>query len=94
MISDLEAQLLSLREEHQGAHTKHKQQLAEMALLREEEKQKWFLDKEAALERLRSNMEQIRCDLERSYQQDKHSAQEKVGGGYDGNYFQLMYCTT
>uniref|UniRef100_A0A7N6AHG2 DUF4485 domain-containing protein n=1 Tax=Anabas testudineus TaxID=64144 RepID=A0A7N6AHG2_ANATE len=78
MISDLEAQLLSLREELQGAHTKHKQQLAEMALLREEEKQRWSLDKDTALERLRSNMEKIRSDLERSHQQEKDSAQEKT----------------
>uniref|UniRef100_A0A7N6AN79 DUF4485 domain-containing protein n=1 Tax=Anabas testudineus TaxID=64144 RepID=A0A7N6AN79_ANATE len=84
MISDLEAQLLSLREELQGAHTKHKQQLAEMALLREEEKQRWSLDKDTALERLRSNMEKIRSDLERSHQQEKDSAQEKVGEGYYG----------
>lgn len=81
MISDLEAQLFSVREELQGAHTQHKQQLAEMVLLREEEKQRWFLDKEAALDRLRSNMDQIRSDLERSHQQEKDSAQEKVGKG-------------
>lgn len=83
MISDLEAQLFGLREDLQGAHTKHKQQLGEMALLREEEKQRWFLDQQSSLERLRSNMEQIRSDLERSHQQEKHSAEEKVGVRYD-----------
>ncbi|XP_032392577.1 centrosomal protein of 112 kDa isoform X6 [Etheostoma spectabile] len=77
-ISDLEAQLSSLREEIQGAHAQHKQQLAEMALLREEETQRAFLDKEASLERLRSDMEHIRGDLERSYQQEKDAAQEKT----------------
>ncbi|XP_034749865.1 centrosomal protein of 112 kDa isoform X2 [Etheostoma cragini] len=77
-ISDLEAQLSSLREEIQGAHARHKQQLAEMALLREEETQRAFLDKEASLERLRSDMERIRGDLERSYQQEKDAAQQKT----------------
>ncbi|XP_042361086.1 centrosomal protein of 112 kDa isoform X2 [Plectropomus leopardus] len=77
-ISDLEAQLSSLREELQGARAQHKQQLAELALLREEEKQKAFLDKEASLERLRSDMERIRSDLEGSHQQEKDVAQEKT----------------
>ncbi|XP_070779456.1 centrosomal protein of 112 kDa [Enoplosus armatus] len=77
-ISDLEAELSSLHEELQGAHAQHKQQLAEMALLREEEKQRVFLDKEASLDRLRSDMERIRRDLERSHQQEKDAAQEKT----------------
>ncbi|XP_028456384.1 centrosomal protein of 112 kDa isoform X2 [Perca flavescens] len=77
-ISDLEAQLSSLREEIQGAHAEHKQQLAEMALLREEEIQRAFLDKEASLERLRSDMERIRGDLEGSHQREKEAAQEKT----------------
>uniref|UniRef100_UPI0037E9BDD6 centrosomal protein of 112 kDa n=1 Tax=Semicossyphus pulcher TaxID=241346 RepID=UPI0037E9BDD6 len=77
-ISDLEAQLSSLHDELQGAHAQHKQQLAEMALLREEEKQKAFLDKESSLDRLRSDMERIRSDLERSHQQERDSAQEKT----------------
>ncbi|XP_031168755.1 centrosomal protein of 112 kDa isoform X7 [Sander lucioperca] len=77
-ISDLEAQLSSLREEIQGAHAQHKQQLAEMALLREEEAQRAFLDKEASLERLRSDMERIRGDLEGSHQREKDAAQEKT----------------
>ncbi|KAM9345789.1 LOW QUALITY PROTEIN: centrosomal protein of 112 kDa [Symphorus nematophorus] len=77
-ISDLEDQLSSLSEELHSAHAQHKQQLAEMALLREEEKQKAFLDKEASLDRLRSEMERIRSDLERSHQQEKDAAQEKT----------------
>lgn len=71
----------SLCEELQGAHAQHKQQLAEMALLREEEKQRAFLDKEASLDRLRSDIERIRCDLEKSHQQEKDAAQDKVGEG-------------
>ena len=78
-ISDLEAEVSSLSEKLQGAHAHHKQQLAELALLREEEKQKMFLDKEASLDRLRSDVECIRSDLESRHQQEKDAAQEKVG---------------
>ncbi|KAM7372030.1 hypothetical protein PAMP_009227 [Pampus punctatissimus] len=77
-ISDLEVQLSGLREDLQVAHVQHKQQLADMALLREEEKQKAFLDKEASLDRLRSDMERIRSDLERTHQQERDAAQEKT----------------
>ncbi|KAM3597869.1 uncharacterized protein V6R79_010471 [Siganus canaliculatus] len=76
-ISDLEAQVSSLHEELQGAHAHHKQQLAEVALLREEEKHKAFLEKQASLDRLRSDMERIRSDLEKSHQQEKDAAQQK-----------------
>lgn len=74
----------SVREELQVARVQHKQQLAEMAALREEEKQKAFLDKEASQDRLRSDMERLRQDLERSHQQEKEAAQEKVCVGNDG----------
>ncbi|XP_031727957.1 centrosomal protein of 112 kDa-like isoform X5 [Anarrhichthys ocellatus] len=77
-ISDLEAQLSGHRDDLQGAHTQHKQQLAEMALLREEEKRVAFLDREASVDRLRSDMERIRGDLEESHQQEKATAQEKT----------------
>ncbi|KAI4822415.1 hypothetical protein KUCAC02_007966 [Chaenocephalus aceratus] len=77
-ISDLESQLSSLSEDLHGANEKHKQQLAEMALLREDEKQREFLDREASLDRLRSDMERIRGDHEESHQQEKDAAQEKA----------------
>lgn len=83
-ISDLEAELSSLHEDLQAVHAQHKQQLAEMALLREEEKQRAFLDKESSLDRLRSDMERLRSDLERSHQHEKDAAQEKVGDGQEG----------
>ncbi|XP_075942136.1 centrosomal protein of 112 kDa [Anarhichas minor] len=77
-ISDLEAQLSGHRDDLRGAHAQHKQQLAEMALLREEEKRVAFLDREASVDRLRSDMERIRGDLEESHQQEKAAAQEKT----------------
>ena len=80
-ISELEDQLSSLRDELQGAITQHKQKLAELALLREEEKQRALLDKKSALDRQRTEMEHIRSDLERSHLQAKDAAQEKVSEG-------------
>lgn len=81
-ISDLEAQLSSLREEVQQAHVHHKKQVAEMALLQEEEKQRAFLDKEASLEQLRSDMEKMYSDLQKSHQQEKDATCEKVSTGH------------
>lgn len=69
----------SLHDELQDLRAQHKQQLADMAAAREEEKQKAFLDKEASLDRLRSDMERIRSDLESSHQQERDAAQERVG---------------
>lgn len=80
-ISNLEAQLASVKAELRRARTQHKQQLAEMAVDREEEKQKAFLDNEASLTRLRSEMERVHGELERSHQREKDAAQEKVRRG-------------
>nr|XP_040047738.1 centrosomal protein of 112 kDa-like isoform X2 [Gasterosteus aculeatus aculeatus] len=76
-ISDLEAQLSGLRDELQDAQAQHKRQLAEVALFREEEKRTAFLDKEASLDRLRSDMQRVRADLEESHRQERDAAQEK-----------------
>uniref|UniRef100_A0A8C3A2A3 Centrosomal protein 112 n=1 Tax=Cyclopterus lumpus TaxID=8103 RepID=A0A8C3A2A3_CYCLU len=83
-ISDLGSQCSSLRDELQAVRAQHKQQLAEAALLSEEEKRMSFLDKETSLDRLRSDMERIRGDLEESHRQEKDAAQEKVGEGKEG----------
>ena len=80
-ISDLDAQLSSVCEELQAAHVQHKQQLAESAVHREEEKQRAFLDKQASLDRLRSDTERIRHDLERRHLQEKEAEQERVSRG-------------
>ncbi|KAM3863887.1 centrosomal protein of 112 kDa [Diretmus argenteus] len=78
IISDLENQVASLREELQGAHTQRKQQLMEVALLREEERQKTAQEQEASLARLRTEMDRIRSDLEKSHRQEKEATQEKT----------------
>lgn len=93
-ISDLEEQLAGVCEELKVARAHHKQQLAEVAKLREEEKQKAFLDKEAYQDQLRSDMERARRDLERSHEQEKEAALEKVGDWERWNMvgFQKGYC--
>lgn len=78
VISDIEAQVTSLREELQIANFEHKQQLGEMALQFEEEKQKASVDKEEALERLRSEMERSHKDVERKLQNEQEAALEKA----------------
>lgn len=71
--------MAAIGDQLQGVCAQHKRQLAEMTLQREEERQKVHKDKEESLNRLRSDMENIRRDLERSHQQEKAAAQEKVG---------------
>lgn len=70
--------MADIREELQGVRALHKRQLAEMSLHREEERQRAHRDKEECLNRLRSDMESSRRDLERSHQQEKAAVQEKV----------------
>ncbi|XP_047212811.1 centrosomal protein of 112 kDa-like isoform X1 [Girardinichthys multiradiatus] len=77
-ISDLEAQVSSLHEELQQVHALHKQKLAEMALLQEEERQKASLNKEASMQQLRSDMERIANDLKRSHQQEMDATLHKT----------------
>ncbi|XP_061703332.1 centrosomal protein of 112 kDa isoform X3 [Syngnathoides biaculeatus] len=73
-ISDLEAQLSCLREELRAARVQHKRQLAEMAALRDEEKQKAYQDGET----LRSDTERVVRDLRRSHRREKEAAEEKI----------------
>uniref|UniRef100_A0A8C6TFL5 Centrosomal protein 112 n=1 Tax=Neogobius melanostomus TaxID=47308 RepID=A0A8C6TFL5_9GOBI len=78
VISNLEAQVTSLREELQIANFEHKQQLAETASQLEEEKQKASVDKEEALERLRFEMVCSRKDVERKLHEEQEAALEKA----------------
>ncbi|TWW69964.1 Centrosomal protein of 112 kDa [Takifugu flavidus] len=78
-ISTLEAELADSREELLSVRALHKRQLAEVSLHREEDRRRAQRDKEESLNRLRSDMESSRRDLERSHQQQKAAVQEKVG---------------
>ncbi|XP_030646111.1 centrosomal protein of 112 kDa [Chanos chanos] len=77
-IADLEAQVHSLREELLQAHAQRKQQLMELGLLREEERQRAAQDQEAALGRLRSEMDRVRQDLEKTHAAERELALEKT----------------
>uniref|UniRef100_A0A8L0DJN2 Centrosomal protein 112 n=1 Tax=Oncorhynchus mykiss TaxID=8022 RepID=A0A8L0DJN2_ONCMY len=81
VISDLEEQVSSLRDELQQAHSQRKQQLLELGVLREEERQRAAQDQEASLGRLRAEMDHIRLELETSHKAERQLAQEKVGEG-------------
>uniref|UniRef100_A0A3B5M0X0 Centrosomal protein 112 n=1 Tax=Xiphophorus couchianus TaxID=32473 RepID=A0A3B5M0X0_9TELE len=76
-VSDLEAQVSTLHDELQQAHEQHKQKLAEMVLLQEEERQKATHAKEAAMQQLRSDMERMANDLKKSHQQEMDANLEK-----------------
>lgn len=80
-ISTLEAELADSREELLSVRALQKRQLAEVSLHREEERQRAQRDKEESLSRLRSDMESSRRHLERSHQQQRAAAQEKVREG-------------
>uniref|UniRef100_A0AAY5K7K5 DUF4485 domain-containing protein n=1 Tax=Esox lucius TaxID=8010 RepID=A0AAY5K7K5_ESOLU len=77
-VSDLEEQVSCLRDELQQAHSQRKQQLLELGVLREEERQRAAQDQEASLGRLRAEMDRIRLELERSHATDRQLAQEKT----------------
>ncbi|XP_048046641.1 centrosomal protein of 112 kDa isoform X5 [Megalobrama amblycephala] len=77
-ISDLEAQVHSLRKELLAAQSQRKQQLMELGVLREEERQRAAQDQQVALDRLRAEMDQVRQDLERTHKSERELAQEKT----------------
>ncbi|GAA6091786.1 centrosomal protein of 112 kDa isoform X1 [Tachysurus ichikawai] len=77
-ISELESQVHSLREELLEAHAQRKQQLSELGLLCEEERQRAAQEQEVTLGRVRADMERVRKDLERTHTAERELAQEKV----------------
>ncbi|KAI5619074.1 centrosomal protein of 112 kDa, partial [Silurus asotus] len=79
-ISELESQVHTLREELLAAHSQRKQQLTELGLQREEERQRAAQEQEVALGRVRAEMEHVRQDLERSHTAERELAQEKANG--------------
>ncbi|KAA0705226.1 Centrosomal protein of 112 kDa [Triplophysa tibetana] len=76
-VSDLESQVHSLRKELLAAHSQRKQQLIELGLLREEERQRSAHDQQMTLERLRSEMDQMRQDLKKTHEAERELTQEK-----------------
>ncbi|XP_063427729.1 centrosomal protein of 112 kDa-like isoform X3 [Mytilus trossulus] len=74
----MEKQIQELREEVVQANQLRKQQLVELGLLREEEKQKMQRDHEAEVSKLRSEMEQQRLELQKSHSTELEKMLEKT----------------
>ena len=67
VIADLEEQIRSLREELLSSNQLRRQQLVELGLLREEERQKSSRDHEIALAELQADMEGELAEVRRQH---------------------------
>ncbi|XP_043941043.1 centrosomal protein of 112 kDa isoform X2 [Protopterus annectens] len=77
-IAELEAQVHHLREEVIQINSQRKQQLVELGLLREEEKQKAARDHEATVSKLRTEMERIKLEMQRAHTAETELTLEKA----------------
>ncbi|XP_007886934.2 centrosomal protein of 112 kDa isoform X2 [Callorhinchus milii] len=77
-ISELEAQVHQLREELIQVNSQRKQQLVELGLLREEEKQKALREHEAGVSKLRAEMERMKLEMQRASTTELEQAAEKT----------------
>uniref|UniRef100_A0A8C6X2V0 Centrosomal protein 112 n=2 Tax=Elapinae TaxID=42168 RepID=A0A8C6X2V0_NAJNA len=80
IICDMEAQIHTLREELIQVNTQRKQQLVELSLLREEEKQRVARDHETAMNKKKAESEKIILDLKKTNAVEKEMALEKANG--------------
>lgn len=78
IICDMEAQIHTLREELIQVNTQRKQQLVELSLLREEEKQRATRDHETAMNKQKTESEKMILDLKKTNTAEKEMALEKV----------------
>ncbi|XP_069785891.1 centrosomal protein of 112 kDa isoform X2 [Narcine bancroftii] len=79
-IGELEIQVHQLREELIQVNSQRKQQLVELGLLREEEKQKVLCDHEAAVNKLKAEMERTKLELQKSNAAELERAVEQTSG--------------
>ncbi|KAK3093597.1 hypothetical protein FSP39_017877 [Pinctada imbricata] len=77
-ISQYERQIQELREEVVQSNQLRKQQLVELGLLREEEKQKMLREHESEMSKLRSQMEQQRLELQKTHSTELERMLEKT----------------
>lgn len=78
IICDMEGQIHTLREELIQVNTQRKQQLVELSLLREEEKQRAARDHETAMNKKKAESEKMIVDLKKTNAVEKEMALEKV----------------
>uniref|UniRef100_A0A8C4ZEK9 Centrosomal protein 112 n=1 Tax=Gadus morhua TaxID=8049 RepID=A0A8C4ZEK9_GADMO len=91
-ISELEEQVGCLRQEVAAAHGQRKQQLAEVATLREEERRRDAQDHEASLAGLQAEDQRLRGIAQKAHRQEVEAVREKVSSGVKhGEIGQLKY---
>lgn len=78
VIADMEAQVHKLREELISVNTQRKQQLVELGLLREEEKQRAARDHEATVSKLKAESEKMKIELRKTHAAETEMTLEKV----------------
>uniref|UniRef100_A0ACB8ELW6 Uncharacterized protein n=1 Tax=Sphaerodactylus townsendi TaxID=933632 RepID=A0ACB8ELW6_9SAUR len=74
----MEAQIHALREELIQVNAQRKQQLVELSLIREEEKQRTAWDHEAAMNKLRADSEKMVLDFKKTSAAETEMALEKI----------------
>ncbi|XP_027481276.1 centrosomal protein of 112 kDa isoform X4 [Zalophus californianus] len=80
VIADMEAQVHKLREELIHVNSQRKQQLIELGLLREEEKQRAARDHETAVYKLKAESEKMKMELKKTHAAETEVTLEKRHG--------------
>ncbi|KAM9045874.1 centrosomal protein of 112 kDa isoform 3-T6 [Megaptera novaeangliae] len=78
VIADMEAQVHKLREELISVNSQRKQQLVELGLLREEEKQRAARDHAAAVNRLKAESEKMKTELKQTHAAETEMALQEA----------------
>ncbi|XP_025745679.1 centrosomal protein of 112 kDa isoform X2 [Callorhinus ursinus] len=78
VIADMEAQVHKLREELIHVNSQRKQQLIELGLLREEEKQRAARDHETAVYKLKAESEKMKMELKKTHAAETEVTLEKI----------------
>ncbi|XP_037665053.1 centrosomal protein of 112 kDa isoform X1 [Choloepus didactylus] len=78
VIVDMETQVHKLKEELINVNSQRKQQLVELGLLREEEKQRAARDHETAVSRLKAESEKMKLELKKSHAAETETTLEKA----------------
>ncbi|XP_032312917.1 centrosomal protein of 112 kDa isoform X2 [Camelus ferus] len=78
VIADMEAQVHKLREELINVNSQRKQQLVELGLLREEEKQRAARDHETTVNKLKAESERMKIELKKTHAAETEMTLEKA----------------
>nr|XP_045230492.1 centrosomal protein of 112 kDa isoform X12 [Macaca fascicularis] len=78
VIADMEAQVQKLREELINVNSQRKQQLVELGLLREEEKQRATREHEIVVNKLKAESEKMKIELKKTHAAETEMTLEKI----------------